>query len=75
MNEKEFILIFFLRTKSIQSKLEYLFYGNQPSRRDQNYHMQQFTTIEAISEHGFSNVELYKVCFSFRCHEKRVPFD
>jgi len=33
----------------------------QPLRRDQNNHMHQFTTIESISEHGFANVELYKV--------------
>ncbi len=52
----------FFRTKSIQSKLEYLFYCTQPLRRDQNNHMHQFTTIESISEHGFPNVELYKVC-------------
>ena len=49
------------RMKSIQSKLEYLFYCTQPLRRDQHEHMHQFTTVESISEHGFPNVELYKV--------------
>ena len=53
------------RMKSIQSKLEYLFYCPQPLRRDQNEHMHQFTTIESISEHGFPNAELYKVCRCF----------
>ncbi|CAF3373605.1 unnamed protein product [Rotaria socialis] len=49
-----------IKTKSIQSKLEYLFYCTQPSRRTQNDHMHQFTTIESISEHGFPSAELYK---------------
>ncbi len=50
------------RTKSIQTKLEYLFYCTQPLHRDQNDDMHQFTTIESVSEHGFPNAELYKVC-------------
>ncbi len=66
MKRIELLLKFiFSRTKSIQSKLEYLFYCAQPLRQDQNNHMYQFTTIESISEHGFSNVELYKVCRFF----------
>ncbi|CAF3614430.1 unnamed protein product, partial [Rotaria sp. Silwood2] len=52
-----------IKTKSIQSKLEYLFYCIQPLRRQQNDHMYQFTTIESISEHGFPNAEIYKVFF------------
>jgi hypothetical protein len=65
--EKENLIcgLCFYRMKSIQSKLEYLFYCAQPLRRDQNNHMHQFTTIESISEHGFPNVELYKVCSFF----------
>lgn len=47
--------------KSIQSKLEYMFYCTQPLRREQHEHMHQFTTVESISEHGFPNLELYKV--------------
>ncbi|CAF5228741.1 unnamed protein product, partial [Rotaria magnacalcarata] len=49
-----------IKTKSIQSKLEYLFYSTQPSRRTQNDHMYHFTTIESISEHGFPSADLYK---------------
>ncbi|CAF0783988.1 unnamed protein product [Adineta ricciae] len=59
-----------IKTKSIQSKLEYLFYTSQPSRHDQNNHMHQFTTIESISEHGFPNVELYKAMGQ----EEAIPF-
>jgi hypothetical protein len=50
------------RTKSIQTKLEYLFYCTQPLRQDQNDDTHKFTTIESVCEHGFPNAELYKVC-------------
>ncbi|CAF3540202.1 unnamed protein product [Adineta steineri] len=58
------------KTKSIQSKLEYLFYNTQPLRRDQNNHMHQFTTIESICEHGFPNIDIYKQLN----HEEAVTF-
>ncbi|UJR26994.1 hypothetical protein I4U23_008301 [Adineta vaga] len=59
-----------IKTKSIQSKLEYLFYTTQPSRHYQNNQMHQLTTIESISEHGFPNVELYKSMGQ----EEAIPF-
>ncbi|CAF3420460.1 unnamed protein product [Rotaria sp. Silwood1] len=59
-----------IKTKSIQSKLEYLFYCIPPIRRNQNDHMYQFTTIESISEHGFPNVEIYK----HLGQEEAIPF-
>ncbi|CAF4500446.1 unnamed protein product, partial [Rotaria sp. Silwood2] len=59
-----------IKTKSIQSKLEYLFYCIQPLRRQQNDHMYQFTTIESISEHGFPNAEIYKQLGQ----EEAIPF-
>lgn len=46
-----------------------------PARRSQNDHMYQFTTIEAISEHGFPSPELYKVCLVFiLSQDKRIDF-
>lgn len=61
--------------KSIQSKLEYLFYSTQPLRRDQHEHMHQFTTVESISEHGFPNAELYKVGHVVLNGGEKILFD
>ncbi|CAF0756740.1 unnamed protein product [Didymodactylos carnosus] len=47
------------KARSIQSKLEYLFYCWHPQLKEK-CHKQHLRSIESIYEHGFPNAEMYK---------------